>query len=133
VPPAPFGFKSCSSPGTRAAPSRPACITCWATSPWRTIQCPAGRYSPRTPASRRPSSRENYLIASSYGAVYGILSGDGKRLFISDAVNYKEYSFDRTANDVGGSSVNSPKAKYEKMIRAGILAINCFYHYKGGE
>jgi phosphoglycerol transferase MdoB-like AlkP superfamily enzyme len=78
--------------------------------------------------------RDDYLVASSYGAVYGILSGDGRSLFVSDAVNYKDYAFDLTSNDVGGSSVNSStKAKYEKKIREGILAINRFYHYKGGE
>jgi hypothetical protein len=86
------------------------------------------------PGEQAAYMKDTYLVASSYGAVYGILSGDGKSLFVSDAVNYKDYAFDLTSNDVGGSSVNSStKTKYEKMIREGILAINRFYHYKGEE
>jgi phosphoglycerol transferase MdoB-like AlkP superfamily enzyme len=78
--------------------------------------------------------RDNYLVASSYGAAYGILSGDGKALFVSDAVSYKDYWFDLTTDDSGGSSVNnSTKAKYQEKIRKGILAINHFYKYAGGD
>jgi arylsulfatase A-like enzyme len=78
--------------------------------------------------------RESYLIASSYGAVYGILSGDGKSLFVSDAVSYKDYLFDLTTNDTGGSTANSStKAKNEEKIRKGILAINHFYKYHGAD
>jgi arylsulfatase A-like enzyme len=78
--------------------------------------------------------RDTYLVASSYGAAYGILSGDGKSLFVSDAVSYKDYWFDLTTDDSGGSSVNnSTKAKYQEKIRKGILAINHFYKYAGGD
>ena len=78
--------------------------------------------------------RESYLIASSYGAVYGILSGDGKSLFVSDAVSYKDYLFDLTTNDTGGATANSStKTKNEEKIRKGILAINHFYKYHGAD
>jgi arylsulfatase A-like enzyme len=81
-----------------------------------------------------PYHRDSYLVASSYGAAYGILSGDGKSLFVSDAVNYKDYWFDLTTDDSGGSSVNgSTKAKFQAKIRERILAINHFYKYAGGD
>ncbi len=78
--------------------------------------------------------RDSYLVASSYGAAYGILSGDGKSLFVSDAVSYKDYWFDLTTDDSGGSTVNSStKAKYQNEIREHILGINHFYKYAGGD
>jgi hypothetical protein len=49
-------------------------------------------------------------------------------------VSYKDYWFDLTTDDSGGSSVNnSTKAKYQEKIRKGILAINHFYKYAGGD
>jgi hypothetical protein len=85
--------------------------------------------------TERPESRAispRATIASSYGAVYGI--GDGKSLFVSDAVSYKDYLFDMTTNDTGGSTANSStKAKNEEKIRKGILAINHFYKYHGAD
>jgi len=36
---------------------------------------------------------ETFLVASSYGAVYGVLSANGTRLYIADATNGREYAF----------------------------------------
>jgi arylsulfatase A-like enzyme len=41
-----------------------------------------------------PYLRNDYLIASSYAAVYGLLSGNGRRLYISDAVNERDYVYE---------------------------------------
>jgi sulfatase-like protein len=35
-----------------------------------------------------------YLIASSYGAVYGVLSDRGRRLYIADAIERREYAYE---------------------------------------
>ena len=37
---------------------------------------------------------ETFLVASSYGAVYGVLSANGTRLYIADATNGREYAFE---------------------------------------
>jgi hypothetical protein len=37
---------------------------------------------------------EAFLVASSYGAVYGVLSANGTRLYIADATNGREYAFE---------------------------------------
>ncbi len=38
--------------------------------------------------------QRDYLVASSYGAVYGILRDNGSSLYIADAVNYVDYLYD---------------------------------------
>lgn len=46
---------------------------------------------PDTPPLRRPGPE---LVASSYGAVYGVVTGGGRRLYIADAVNFQDYVYD---------------------------------------
>lgn len=38
--------------------------------------------------------KRRYLIASSYGPVYGALNSDGRKLFIADAVNFRDSVYD---------------------------------------
>jgi hypothetical protein len=38
--------------------------------------------------------RESYLVASSYGPVYGLISRNGRRLYIADGVESREYAYD---------------------------------------
>ena len=38
--------------------------------------------------------RESYLIASSYGPVFGLLSQNGRRLYVADGVESREYAYD---------------------------------------
>ena len=38
--------------------------------------------------------REHYLLAASYGAVFGILSNEGKSFYIADGVNRRDYGFE---------------------------------------
>ena len=38
--------------------------------------------------------REETLLASSYGAVYGVLSQNGRRLYVVDTVDATEYALD---------------------------------------
>lgn len=75
--------------------------------------------------------KENYLVASSYGAVYGILSDNGRRLFISDAINRKDYYFDLGADPKGTRNQVSPSIQAENriLIRDHITAINHFYNF----
>ena len=41
--------------------------------------------------------REAYLVASSYGPVYGLLAGNGRRLYLADGVESREYAYDLRA------------------------------------
>jgi hypothetical protein len=90
-----------------------------------------------TPAERRQRDpRAAYLLASSYAAVYGILSDEGRRLYVADGVNYRDYLFDLTPH---GGSPAALSAQFEseenELIRRQILAINRFYRFgddKGG-
>lgn len=72
-----------------------------------------------------------YLLASSYGAVYGILSNNGRALYIADGVNYTDYFYDLEADPAGTTNrVNSSiKAENQKLIRDGIGAINRMYNF----
>jgi len=45
-----------------------------------------------------PYLRSDYLIASSYGPVYGILSKQGRQLFIADSVNFRDSVWDIPLN-----------------------------------
>jgi arylsulfatase A-like enzyme len=45
--------------------------------------------------------QETFLVASSYGAVYGVLSANGARLYVADATNGREYAFALTGRPDG--------------------------------
>ena len=74
--------------------------------------------------------RDTYLVASSYGPVYGILDGNGRELTVFDAVNYKDYSFD-LSSFLGGQEVltSSTRAAMTKLVRQKVLAIDAFYGF----
>lgn len=82
-----------------------------------------------TAAERQRDPDAAYLVASSYGPVYGIVSAGGKRLFVADGVNYRTYLFD--LNRAGNAL--SPDASFEQeqdeLIRRQILAIDSFYRF----
>lgn len=81
-----------------------------------------------------PYRQEHYLIASSYGAVYGILSGDGRQLYVSDAVNYKDYVFDLSGfSSSGAPASTSMKAEYEELIREKLQQLAKFYGFAAVE
>lgn len=76
--------------------------------------------------------QDYYLVTSSYGAVYGLLSKDAASLYIADAVNFQDYYYDLT-NDPKGTinQVNSLiKKENEQLIRKHVEEINNFYKFK---
>lgn len=75
--------------------------------------------------------KDNYLVASSYGAVYGILSNNGNSLYIADSVNFQDYFYDLTLDPKKATNlVNSViKRENEKLIRRHIEEINQFYQF----
>jgi len=77
--------------------------------------------------------QDNYMIAASYAAVYGILSGEGKSLFVADGVNEQD-SYWEMDNKTGHSTFASGRAqeKGQKLIREGITSINELYKFRPG-
>jgi len=73
---------------------------------------------------------DNYLVSSSYAAVYGILSGEGRFLYTADAVNLKESWFDLSeAQPSARSATSSMRVTYEKMICEKIELISRLYKF----
>jgi arylsulfatase A-like enzyme len=88
----------------------------------------------KTPAERIRDSQASYLLASSYAAVYGILSNNGRRLYLADGVNYQHFLFDLDGASTQSRPVNpSIEQEQDALIRKGILDINGFYRFEGAE
>jgi hypothetical protein len=54
---------------------------------------------PGTPATDRRT--EEFLLASSYGPVFGLLTHNGRRLYVIDTINARDYGFDLTGRVAG--------------------------------
>jgi len=76
-----------------------------------------------------PYRRDSYLVASSYAPVYGLLNQNGRRLYIADGVNYRDYAYelspDGTSRDVLLSE--EQRAAAQREIRDQVNAIARFY------
>lgn len=85
-----------------------------------------------TAEEQAPYRQDHYLLASSYGAVFGILDGAGKELYISDGVNFADhlYRLEGGAAGVPLSLGGGEKARYDKMILEDIDLVNRFYQFK---
>ena len=72
-----------------------------------------------------------YLIASSYAPVFGILSQNGAQLFISDAVNYQDYLFELTGDFARARAFSETFGQQQQaLIRESIDAVNRMYLYE---
>ena len=74
--------------------------------------------------------RESFLIASSYGAVYGMLRDNGRFMYVVDAVDGREYAFDLT--NPPGTRVEvtqSMTAENRRMIHDQLTALANLYQY----
>jgi len=69
------------------------------------------------------------MVVSSYGPVYGILSPEGERLYIADAINYTSYLIDlRAALNVPPTLASASVARdYNADIRRHIEDLNAFF------
>jgi hypothetical protein len=54
--------------------------------------------SDRTPVPRR---RDSFLVMSSYGSTYGLLRRNGRSLYISDLLNWREYAYELFTEPLG--------------------------------
>ena len=85
-----------------------------------------------TPTERQRDPQASYLVASSYAAVYGLLSDGGRRLYIADAVNYRNYLFHLDPRGASAGALNPGfEQEQNELIRRQILSINRFYRFGG--
>lgn len=77
--------------------------------------------------------RKTYLIASSYGAVYGIIGDNGRSLYIADGVNDKDHLLKLKADFGYTAEILRPdtRVEYERLIRQELLEIRRFYGLGG--
>jgi arylsulfatase A-like enzyme len=73
--------------------------------------------------------RPEYLVASSYAAVYGLLTRKGRQLYIADAVNEREYMYDvASASAMDLNPADRPP--YHQKLRALIDEIDHLYGFR---
>jgi arylsulfatase A-like enzyme len=82
-----------------------------------------------TPEEQEPYLRDSYLLVSSYAPVYGLLTHNGRNLYIADGVNFRDSSY--VLNTDGTSKEESvddnQKVGYRNSIRKQVEAISAFY------
>ena len=78
--------------------------------------------------------RGAYLVASSYGAVYGLISGNGRRLYIADAIEGREYLFDLVpgGRDARAGVTDAERARARHTMREQIAALAAWYQFAPG-
>lgn len=78
-------------------------------------------------AKRRQRS---YLVASSYGPVYGLLGGNGEALYIIDGVNTAEHHYDLQRGYNGEATIvhEAERANAARAIRDQVEEIATFYN-----
>ncbi|MBS1857292.1 MAG: sulfatase-like hydrolase/transferase [Acidobacteria bacterium] len=83
-------------------------------------------------ADEQKGAPDNYLIAASYAAVYGILGDRGRSLFVTDAVNYRDAHYDIGDGGAGSGGWGgiTGKAESEALIRKQVEEIAAFYKFK---
>jgi len=75
--------------------------------------------------------RESFLVASSYGAVYGMLRNNGELMYVVDAVDGREYAFDPAS--VPGKRMDVTQtmtSENRRMIQEQLTALAALYKYQ---
>ena len=77
--------------------------------------------------------RESFLIASSYGAVYGMLRDNGRLMYVVDAVDGREYAFNLEGTPGMRIEVTQSMIKENRrMIQEQLTTLAAFYGYHAG-
>ena len=85
-----------------------------------------------TEQEQRDYSQDSYVVASSYGAAYGVVSGNGRWLFVADGVKDKDHFFDLSDEGKGRLDhfTSARRMEQQQLIRDYIGSINEFYNLK---
>lgn len=80
-------------------------------------------------AEQYPYQRDWYLVVSSYGPVYGVLSRDGSTLYIADGVDYRDYFYDLSQDPRGVAKpiTDDLRTREQGLIRQRVTEIAKFY------
>jgi arylsulfatase A-like enzyme len=80
------------------------------------------------PTERR---RNAFLLASSYGPVYAILSQNGRRLYVADTINSRDYAYDLATEPLGTrvSVTAAERAVNEQLIAEQVAEIGAFFGF----
>ena len=71
--------------------------------------------------------RSGFLLASSYGAVYGVLAQNGRRLHVVDAVDGQEFAFDLSGSPQPVTVTPATSAANRQIIARQIAALASLY------
>jgi hypothetical protein len=73
------------------------------------------------PANQEPAPRrrDSFLVMSSYGSTYGLLRRNGRSLYISDLLNWREYAYTLQRSPLGERETVSESVR--RLSQAGIL------------
>jgi hypothetical protein len=73
--------------------------------------------------------RASFLLTSSYGAAYGLLRNNGRSLYISDLVEWRDFAYDLSTGSVGKKVSVSPAQRRvnERLIREHVSRREAFY------
>ncbi len=84
------------------------------------------------PAVSETRRKRPYLVASSYGPVYGVLEQNGEVLYIVDAVNTAERRYDLTQGFNGRPTVitDTERARAAASMREQLEQLGAFYHVR---
>lgn len=88
-----------------------------------------------TPLAESRRRRDPFLLASSYGAVYGMLRHNGRALYIADAVAGRDYAYDLSDGGLG-QRVEITDAMRDlnwRLIREQVTAIAQQYRFDPGD
>lgn len=85
---------------------------------------PAGEARPKRVA-------DGHLVASSYGSVYGWLTDDGRRLYVADGVDFRDYLFDLDGTPTGKARPvgADDRRRGQQAIRDAVGDIAKFYRF----
>lgn len=72
---------------------------------------------------------ESYLVASSYGAVYGLVQQNGRRLYIADAIEGRDYLFDLGSSGADGriGLTDADRQSSREIIRRQVADLAAWY------
>ncbi len=80
---------------------------------------------------QEPYMRDDYLVVSSYGPVYGVLSKEGRELFIADSVNFRDsfWEIPSTGKPKERRPSFDQTSEAYMRLRAHVERVADFYHF----
>ena len=86
----------------------------------------------RSAAELASYRRNDYLVASSYGPIYGILADDAKGFFVADELDGIYQYFDLSRDPVGMKNIITPElqARYQPIMRQKVQHIADVNHFQ---